>query len=115
MPLCTDYSSTRDCFSYILLGYPDWPGNKTTTLDTVFADIDNGVKAIVIRTSNPDALALLEKCRIEIAETLALFREKKEVQAFKRIRQAKNTFVAAGRLRSMQASGSEHVERDYQE
>jgi len=98
MPLCTDYPSTLDCFSYILLGYPDWPGNKTTTLDSVFADIDAGVEAIAARTENPDALVLLERCRTEIAETFALFKQKNELQAFKHIRQAKATFVAAGRL-----------------
>lgn len=115
-PLCTDYSSTKDCFSYILLGAPNkFRGNKTFSLDSVFTDIDGGVAAIASRTKNPEALELLDQCRAELQETLQLYKENKIPQARKRIQEAEETFVQAGKLKKSKAPKAERVEEDYQD
>jgi hypothetical protein len=113
MALCTDYSSTRDCFSYIFLGAPNFSGNKSFTLDSVFADIDGGVSAVASRTKNPEALTLLEECRSELRASLQLFKEGKDFDAQKRVQNAQKIFRQAGKLKKSAMLKAERVEDDY--
>lgn len=115
MSTCIDYSSTRDCFSYILLGAPDFSINANATLDSVFADIDGGVAAIASRTKNAEALKLLEQCRAKLQETLQLYKQNVIPEARMRIQEAEEIFVQAGKLKKNKAPKAERVEEDYQD
>jgi hypothetical protein len=52
--ICTDCSSTRDCFVCTWGCAPGpFAGNKTTTLESIFADIEAGVSAERERAHGP--------------------------------------------------------------
>jgi hypothetical protein len=98
--ICTDYSSTRDCFAYIMLAAPGpFPGNKNTTLESIFADIEAGVSAISERAKHPDAQELFARCRNELRSSYQLFKDGNSAEARKKIREAKKLFAEAGKLR----------------
>jgi hypothetical protein len=98
--ICTDLSSTRDCFAYILLAAPGpFPGNKTITLKSIFDDIDAGVSAISERAKHPDAKELFGRCSSDLRSSYELFKNGKVVEGQRKIREAKKLFDEAGKLR----------------
>lgn len=103
--LCSDYSSTRDCFAYILVWAPGpFLGNKTTTLESIFGDIDEGVAAMEARTPHPDAVAKFSECREKLRVSCQLYKAGNAVEARKAVRLAEQLFVAAGKLKRTHSS-----------
>jgi hypothetical protein len=114
--MCTDYSSTRDCFSYIWAYAPNnFRRNKTITLESIFADIDGGVAAVASRTKNQEALRLLDECRAELQAIFQLYKDGRELDAQKRLLAAQKIFSQAGQLKKSDAALAERVEEDYQD
>jgi hypothetical protein len=100
MGLCKDYSSTRDCFVYIWGCAPGpFAGNKTTTLESIFADIEAGVSAEWERARRPDAKERLAQCRSRLQLSYQLFKEGNQAEGRKIIREAERLFLEAGKLR----------------
>lgn len=98
--ICTDYSSTKDCFVYIWFSAPGpFAGNKTTTLESIFADIEAGVASVLERARNPDAKNLFDRCRSELRLSYQLFKDGNLAEGRKKIREAEKFFIEAGKLR----------------
>lgn len=103
--LCSDYSSTRDCFAYILVCAPGpFLGNKTTTLESIFEDMDEGVATMEARAQHPDAVATFSECRKKLRSSYQLYKEGNAVDARKEVRLAEQLFVAAGKLKRTRSS-----------
>lgn len=103
--LCNNRSSIRDCFASILVFAPGpFPGNKTTTLESEFEDIDQGIAVLEARAKHPDALTALSRCREMLKASYQLYEQGSEVEARKELLAAEQLFVASGKLRPTDSS-----------
>lgn len=95
--ICTDYTSTLEYFSFILLFAPDFPVGRKTTVDEAFQELEEGIVSEVTKAKNPQAAELFVRCRQLIQEALQLYKADKISPAKRRVQDAEKLFKEAGR------------------
>lgn len=67
------FSETADFFVVVMLGAPEFTLDDGLTLDQAFRDLEVGIDSVIAKAKKSDAVALLERCKAELASVREMF------------------------------------------